>query len=61
MVFSKDKAPAKLSAGATMENILVTCAIWKSSSMSQNFQKVLPAKPGFLGFSSGILSRDYVW
>jgi len=44
-----------------MENILVTCAIWKSSSMSQNFQKVLPAKPGFLGFSSGILSRDYVW
>lgn len=45
---------------ATMENILVTCAIWKSSSTSQNFRIVSPAKPGFVGFSSGILSRDYV-
>lgn len=26
---------------ATMANILVTCAIWKSSSMSQNFRIVL--------------------
>lgn len=39
---------------ATMENILVTYAIWKSSSTSQNFRIVSPAKPGFVGFSSGL-------
>lgn len=54
------EVPLFSAAVATMENILVTCAIWKSSSMSQNFRIVSPAKPGFVGFSSGILSRDYV-